>query len=43
MFWPRIPAVWHKTRPSYRRLRLVKTGGEGWVRFLDAALGSGVA
>ncbi len=43
MFWPRIPAVWHKMRPSYRRLRLAKTGGEGWVRFLDAALGSGVA
>ncbi|WP_157505752.1 TfuA-like protein [Geminicoccus roseus] len=41
LFWPRIPGVWHQARRSYGRLRFAKSGGAGWVRFLDAALGSG--
>ncbi|WP_159716913.1 TfuA-like protein [Geminicoccus flavidas] len=43
LVWPRIAGAWQRLRPAYQRLRLVREGGEGWVRFLDAALGPGTA
>ena len=43
LVWPRIAGAWQRRRPAYQRLRLVREGGEGWVRFLDAALGPGTA
>ena len=36
VFWPRIAAVWERSRASYCRMRFARTGGAGWVRFLDA-------
>ena len=38
VFWPRIAGVWQRSRTSYCRMRFARTGGAGWVRFLDALL-----